>query len=148
MSEVAQPPPPSNLSFMHVDLLAAAMQKLGITNVSATELLTAIKQEGEQMRKAPASSAERRKVLLRRKFHHKNDRNITVTLSKYFMQSPNPTPPTTFDPKVQERRRRLRSLTKAAFPDGRVPDPYTSIWINEFGGDANKNLPFVRAHRS
>jgi hypothetical protein len=81
MSEVAQPPPPSNLSFMHVNLLAAAMQKLGITNVSATELLTAIKQEGEQMRKAPASSAERRKVLLRRKSHYKNDRNITVTLS-------------------------------------------------------------------
>jgi hypothetical protein len=130
---------------MHVGLLAAAMQKLDITNVSATELLTAIKHEGEQMRNAPASSVERRKVPLRRKFHYKNDRNINFVKLFHAVASEagktryrpippytstfveNPTPPTTFDPKVQERRRRLRSLTKAAFPDGRFPDPYTSI---------------------
>ena len=106
---------------------------------------------------------EGRKVLLLRKFHYKNDRNINFVKIFHAVASEagktryrpippytltfveNPTPPTTFDPKVQEHRRRLRSLTKAAFPDGRFPNPYTSICINEFGGDAHKNLSFVRA---
>ena len=54
----------------------------------------------------------------------------------------NPVPPTV---QVQECRRRLHALIKATFPDGQIPDPYASVWVRKFGGDANKDLPFVQA---
>ena len=38
------------------------------------------------------------------------------------------------------RRRRLRALATATLPDGQIPDPYTSVWVREFGGDANKTI--------
>jgi len=45
---------------------------------------------------------------------------------------------------VQERCRRLRALMKATFPDDQIPDPYMSVWIRKFDGDANKDLSFVQ----
>ena len=38
------------------------------------------------------------------------------------------------------RRRRLRALATATLPDGQIPDPYTSVRVREFGGDANKTI--------
>jgi hypothetical protein len=47
------------------------------------------------------------------------------------------------DAKTLKRRRRLFTLANEAFPDGRIPDPYTSVWLNEFNNGSMKDLPFI-----
>jgi hypothetical protein len=54
-------------------------------------------------------------------------------------------PSTIVDAKTRERRRRLFTLANEAFPDGRIPDPYTSVWLNEFDDGSMKDLPSIRA---
>ena len=50
-----------------------------------------------------------------------------TTVSKFI---PKPTKPTNVDPLAKERRRRLLELTKQSFPDGKVPDLFTSTWLS------------------
>ena len=45
-----------------------------------------------------------------------------TTVSKFVAK---PTTPAYVDPLSKERRRRLRELTEQAFPDGKVPDPFS-----------------------
>jgi len=54
---------------------------------------------------------------------------------------PNPTTPINVDPFAKERRRRLLELTKEAFPDGKVSDPYTIGWLNLTQDVAIDKLP-------
>ena len=45
----------------------------------------------------------------------------------------------------EERRSRLRDLAKKDFPGGKIPDPYTSAWLNVMDGAAMRDLPFIQA---
>lgn len=60
---------------------------------------------------------------------------------------PNPPKPDKVDPLKAERQRRLLGLTKQVFPDGKVPDPYTTAWLS-LSSDASANrLPFIQTSR-
>ncbi|KAF5381008.1 hypothetical protein D9615_003939 [Tricholomella constricta] len=133
MSEVTQESAPN------VDLLAAAMQKLGVTNVSASDLLAAVKQEQEQKRRAPASTIERSKILLRRatKAHTSLPTRQLLMRIRRLQQ--------TLTPISKTAVAGLRALMKDAFPGGNIRDPYTCIWINDFPNTPDKYLPFVCA---
>jgi hypothetical protein len=57
---------------------------------------------------------------------------------------PKPAKPTNVDPLAKERRR-LLELTKESFPDGKVPDPFTSTWLALSADVAANKLPFILA---
>ncbi|KAF5385014.1 hypothetical protein D9615_001026 [Tricholomella constricta] len=125
-----------------VESLAAALLKLGITEVTATRLLEVAKQKQAPRYNAQAPNAERRKVLLRLAPDAANTQYGPNPLYKStFIQNPS----TTADAKTLERRRRLVALTKEAFPDGRIPDPYTSVWVNKSDDGSTRYLPFICA---
>lgn len=65
-----------------------------------------------------------------------------TTVSKFI---PNPTVPANADPLAKERRRRLIDLTNQAFPDGKLPDPYTIEWLSLSQEAAANKLPFILA---
>ena len=58
-----------------------------------------------------------------------------------------PKPTTKLDPVAMERRRRLIELTKEAFPDGKVPDPFNLSWLALSQDVAANKLPFILASR-
>ena len=43
------------------------------------------------------------------------------------------------------RRARLRDLAKKDFPGGKIPDPYTAVWLNLIGDESTRDLPFIQA---
>lgn len=43
------------------------------------------------------------------------------------------------------RRLKLRDLTRKDFPDGKIPDPYASTWLNLSGDSSTAKLPFIQA---
>ena len=63
LSPPPPPPPPLPPAVVDVDELAAALQKLGFTNISATEVFEVVKEEQAHKHKA---QVERGKALLRR----------------------------------------------------------------------------------
>lgn len=77
------PPPPGlspDLVIVHVDALAAALLKHGITNVSATMLLDTVKQETLSMQKhKPHTAAERRKAIVKRTFLFKSKLIVVIS---------------------------------------------------------------------
>ncbi|KIY48121.1 hypothetical protein FISHEDRAFT_59164 [Fistulina hepatica ATCC 64428] len=136
------PVPPSDLAVVHVDDLAAALLKLGITNVSATTLLDTAKQKSVSKQKLPHTTAERCKGLVKLASRPDDTTRSVPPYKSVFVQ--HPSNPVSSDPKSKERRRRLRALAQETLPDGKMPDPYTSVWINEYGS-ADRDLPFVPA---
>jgi hypothetical protein len=110
----------------HVDSLAAALSELGITSVSAIELLEAVKQqENRKQREWPRSTCEH--FLESRHYPAVTfnsivpDQGVPVGLSctPRFHATSEP-----LDEVAKERRRRLRKLALDAFPDGKIPEPY------------------------
>jgi hypothetical protein len=67
-----------------------------------------------------------------------------TTVSKFV---PEPTKPANVDPLAKQRRRRLLELTEQSFPDGKVPDPFTSTWLGLSQDVAANKLPFILASR-
>jgi hypothetical protein len=58
------------------------------------------------------------------------------------------TPPKTPDPRALERRRRLRALVKADFPNGQFPDPYAMSGLRmrwQYGDNGLESLLFIRS---
>jgi hypothetical protein len=53
---------------------------------------------------------------------------LDITTVSKFISKPTVTTPINVDPLAKERRRRLLELTKEAFPDGKVPDPFAQSW--------------------
>lgn len=53
--------------------------------------------------------------------------------------------PENAQPSVEERRHRLLESTKEAFPDGKIPNLFTTVLLMRSSNDANDdNLPFIR----
>lgn len=162
-------PPPSSLGVVHVDTLAAALTKLGIT-VSATEILDAVKEEEKKLTATPASDVARRAAILKGRFPTALSvprlRLTKLTISST-VASEAPTIPsgpssisytstfversqstTANDPKSKERQRILKKMTEEAFPEGKkLPDPYTSTWLTIADAEdlATNKLPFIYA---
>jgi hypothetical protein len=42
------------------------------------------------------------------------------------------------------RRLKLRDLTRKDFPDGKIPDPYATTWLNLSGDSSTAKLPFIQ----
>ncbi|KIY52808.1 hypothetical protein FISHEDRAFT_55773 [Fistulina hepatica ATCC 64428] len=126
------PVPPSELAVaLHVDALDAALLKLGITNVSATTLLDTAKQKSVSKQKLPHTTAERCKGLV--KLASLPDDTTLGSVPPY--------------KSVFRKDGAACALShKRPFRMVKCPisDPYTSVWINEYGG-AVRDLPCVPA---
>ncbi|KAF9022462.1 hypothetical protein BDZ89DRAFT_1070630 [Hymenopellis radicata] len=102
---MSSPSPPDHaLQVVHVDSLEAALTKLGI-QVSMKDLLRTIHEMEEAKRKElyPFPPTGR-----------------LTPVAKFVEPNPNAPP----DPARKERHRRLIELTKEAFPDGKMPEPF------------------------
>ncbi|KAF8966880.1 hypothetical protein BDZ97DRAFT_1917145 [Flammula alnicola] len=121
------PPPPSHpplslcLSLVDVDILGAALTKLGI-EVPASKVLEAIK---EEVAKKEASDA----ALFSEgpKVPPSPSGSFSTTPTSTFVE--HPPKPVNVDPLSKERRCILIAMTDEAFPPGqRIPDPfYTTL---------------------
>jgi len=143
MAALGLAPPDPSLAVIRVDALETTLTKLNITQITAAQLLDAVKKE-EKISSPPQapSGRERTKALL---IHVKN------TPSGQYMQMPPYKSTFTMEPVNdrsnvdKERRSRLRDLAKKDFPGGKIPDPYTSAWLNVMDGAAMRDLPFIQA---
>ena len=43
------------------------------------------------------------------------------------------------------RRLELHNLTRKNCPDGKIPDPYATTWLNLSGNSSTAKLPFIQA---
>ncbi|KAF8886879.1 hypothetical protein CPB84DRAFT_1535611 [Gymnopilus junonius] len=122
---LSPPPTADTLQVVHVSSLAAALAKLNI-NISIEDLLKVIHDEDEARRVKLTTEASQRRAALSMLALQPTEATAGLkftTVSKFI---PKPTKPTNVDPLAKERRRRLLELTKQSFPDGKVPDPFTS----------------------
>ncbi|TDL15929.1 hypothetical protein BD410DRAFT_795915 [Rickenella mellea] len=130
-------PPPE---FIHVSSITAALAKLDL-NIPLEDLLKLIKDEDEARR---AEMTAKRRAALRSLALEPIDGPPVglgfTTVSKFV---PNPTEPISVDPLWNERCRRLVELTKQAFPDGKVPDPYTIVSPHAVKKAAANKLSFT-----
>ncbi|KIL59306.1 hypothetical protein M378DRAFT_14918 [Amanita muscaria Koide BX008] len=115
------PPPPDDV--VHIASLTAALAKLNV-KVSMKDLIKVIHDEDEARRVKLTADATQRRTVLRSKLLQptKVTAGLKITTVPKFI--PRPTKPANVDPLLKERRRRLLELTKKAFPDGKVLDPF------------------------
>ncbi|KAF9473231.1 hypothetical protein BDN70DRAFT_843746 [Pholiota conissans] len=121
------PPPADGLQSIKISSLEAALAKLNI-NISIETLLKTIHDEEEARR--VKLTAERRIALSKLALQPRPSEptaGLEVTTVSHFV--PKPTKPANIDPLAKKRCRRLLELTKEAFPDGKVPDPFTLTWL-------------------
>ncbi|KDR76694.1 hypothetical protein GALMADRAFT_139590 [Galerina marginata CBS 339.88] len=125
------PPPADSFQVVHISSLAAALAKLNI-NIPIEDLIKAINEEDEARRvksTAQVNSAERHAALSKLALQP-IEASVGVEITTVSKFIPNPPKPTNVDPLAKQRRRRLIELTKQAFPDGNVADPFTSTRLS------------------
>ncbi|KAJ7197372.1 hypothetical protein GGX14DRAFT_667879 [Mycena pura] len=138
---VPSPPLADSLQVVQISSVAAALAKLNI-GIPVEDVIEAVRREDEAKRAAQAT--ERRAALIKLALHPEQSPGLHMTTV-----IPKATKATIkLDPLAMERGRRLVELTKEAFPDGKVSDPFNPRW---FASDqdvaANKRLPFILASR-
>jgi len=126
-------PPPSAGSFqvVHIASLEAVLAKLNI-KIPVEDFIKAIHDEEEARHVEPTAEATQ---LLARSLQRTSPFPVTLrpmeTAGTVFTPVPQFIPgsptPANDDPLAKERRRRLVELAEQAFPDGKFPDPYTSV---------------------
>lgn len=148
MSTSLPPPPADAFQVITISSLSSALAKMHV-DVSIEDIIKAVQDENEAQRAELTTcteATERRAALSQRKYgqppranhcrHKFSTTNISValkpnkpsaglrmtTVSRFIPKS---NKPTHVDPLAQERRRCLVELTQEAFPDGKVPDPFT-----------------------
>ena len=133
-----------SLGVVRIDALSAALEKLAL-KVQIDAVLDAIKQLEEERGTNPAPSAATKRAALVKLSQEIPSPNGKSTLSYTSTFVPKSSP--SVDPKSKERRKRLRAMTKEAFPSEKPPpDPYTSVWLTARSDDTTVNkLPFVTA---
>jgi len=129
----------------------AVLAKLNI-KIPVEDFIKAIHDEEEARRVEPTAEATQ---LLARSLQRTSP-SFPVTLPlmeppgtltpvpKFIPRSPTPT---NDDPRAKERRRRVAELAEQTFPDGKAPDPYTSVWLWSLQDAAINKLPFITASR-
>ncbi|KAJ7652138.1 hypothetical protein DFH06DRAFT_1206880 [Mycena polygramma] len=110
-------PSPPLPEVVAISSLAAALASLNI-GIPVEDVIKAVHREEEAKR--AASSAQATQLPL-----HPPQPSTDFHLTTTSTFNPNPAPRTPIDPLARERRRRLVEMTKEAFPDGKVPDPFT-----------------------
>ncbi|CAA7264871.1 unnamed protein product [Cyclocybe aegerita] len=126
------PPPPVNVNspqVVQISSLTAVLARLGIT-IPIEDVIKAVHDENEANRAKLTAEATKRRAALRKLALEpiKASPGLKITTVSKFVPKPTPTEPTNVDPLAKERRRRLVELTKEAFPDGKVPDPFSLTW--------------------
>ncbi|KAJ6551598.1 hypothetical protein B0H19DRAFT_1378289 [Mycena capillaripes] len=107
---------------VRIDSLVAALDKLNI-KIPVGDLMKAIHEEDEARRKLTPEGTQRRAALSMLALQPiQPSAALDFTPVSRFIA--NPPEPANVDPLRKERRRRLLELTKEAFPDGKVPDPF------------------------
>ncbi|KAI0746080.1 hypothetical protein C8Q76DRAFT_49711 [Earliella scabrosa] len=120
------PPPPADaLQVITISSLAAALAKLHV-DISIEDIIEAVQDENEAQRAKLTTEATNRRAALSQLALELNEPSagLKMTTVSKFISKPNK--PTNVDPLAKERRRRLIELTQEAFPDGKVPDPFTA----------------------
>jgi len=119
---------------VRVTSLAAALDKLNV-KIPIEDLVKAIHDEEEAERMKLTAEAMERRAMPSKLALQPTQSPTTglkfITVSKFV---PEPTKPAKVDPLAKQRRIRLLELSKQAFPDGKVPDPFiTSLGLLDAG---------------
>ncbi|KAF7306284.1 hypothetical protein MIND_00419300 [Mycena indigotica] len=137
------PPPPTRSKFdvISVDSLEAALKKLD-ANIALQDILDAIHEEDERR----AVQVEERHAAVTELTWQPAAGLEMTTVSEFIA---NPPEPIDVDPLREQRRRRLLELTKEAFPDGIIPNPFVvgppKTWLGLSKDAAANKLPFILA---
>jgi len=120
---------PPSLGVIRIDALSAALSKLGLKG-QIDAVIDAVK------RPAPSAVAQRAGLVKLSQEMPSPSGRSTLSYTSTFV----PKSSSSIDPKSKERRKRLRAMTKEAFPPGKpLPDPYTSLWLTARSDDTAVN---------
>ncbi|KAF8905225.1 hypothetical protein CPB84DRAFT_1745551 [Gymnopilus junonius] len=143
------PPLPDNsLQVIYIPSLIAALAKLDV-KVPVEDLLRAIHDEDEaRCSELNDRAIQQRRTALSKFALQPPKAGISLNITTVSEFVPNPPKPPIPDPLVKEHRHRIIELTKQAFPNDNVPDPFIVTWLGLLGDVAVDNLSFISASSS